>query len=224
MLITLPDLLDAPTLAGVRESLQQAAWQNGKRSADGKTREVKQSQTVSGQHASAREASGAIVERLSQHQGFKAAALPKVILPLQFCRYVEGAGYGLHLDKPLMGTSHGSIRTDISATIFISESSEYEGGDLVFETDYGVQYVRAEAGQAVLYPASTLHRVEPVTRGTRVVAITWIQSQVRDPAKRKILFDLAQVATELDAASAHDDHALRIRQSQFNLLRLWAEP
>jgi len=139
------------------------------------------------------------------------------------CRYDAGMSYGDHLDLPLMGTANGAIRTDISATVFLSDSADYEGGELVFASDYGTHRVRGKAGEAVLYPASTLHRVEPVLRGTRLVAITWIQSLVRDAAKRKIVFDLAQVATALDATGTNDEHARCLRQSQFNLLRMWAE-
>jgi PKHD-type hydroxylase len=223
MIVTLPDLLDPATLSAVREALANASWQDGKSSAQGKAREVKHNLVVPLEHPASVAAGRSILERFSQHDGFKAAALPKVIMPLKLCRYDAGMGYGDHLDLPLMGTSSGGIRTDISVTVFLSESADYEGGDLVFESDYGTHRVRGRAGEAVLYPASTLHRVEPVVRGTRLVAITWIQSLVRDPAKRKIVFDLAQVATALDAAGGNDRYARSVRQSQFNLLRLWAE-
>ncbi len=224
MIVTLPDLLDDETLEAVHDALDAAPWQDGKRSAHGSTREIKHSLTVAREHETSRTAGRLILERLSQHPGFKAAALPKVILPLEFCRYDEGMGYGNHLDLPLMGSTSGALRTDISLTVFLTDCSEYEGGDLVFESEYGTQRVRGRAGEAVLYPASTVHRVEPVTRGSRRVAISWIQSQIRDPAKRKLVFDLAQLATDLEASGAASEHVLRLRSSQFNLLRLWAEP
>ncbi len=223
MIVTLPDLLDARTLKAAREALTGAPWQDGKSTAHGKAREAKHNLVVPLEHPCSVSAGRLVLERLSQHDGFKAAALPKVIMPLKFCRYDAGMGYGDHLDLPLMGTTSGGIRTDISVTVFLSDRADYEGGDLVFESDYGTQRVRGNAGEAVLYPASTLHRVEPVVRGTRLVAISWIQSLVRDAAKRKIVFDLAQVATALDASGQSDEHARTIRQSQFNLLRLWAE-
>lgn len=223
MIVTLPDLLDPTSLAAVRQALVGAPWQDGKGSAHGKARDAKHNLVVPVEHATSVAAGRPVLERLSQHDGFKAAALPKVILPLKFCRYDAGMGYGDHLDLPLMGTATGGIRTDISVTVFLSDSADYEGGDLVFASDYGTHRVRGKAGEAVLYPASTLHRVEPVLRGTRLVAITWIQSLVRDAAKRKIVFDLAQVATALDSSGANDEHARTLRQSQFNLLRLWAE-
>lgn len=223
MIITLPDLLDEPTLRSVRQALSAAPWQDGKSSAHGRARDAKNNLVVPLEHPASIAAGRFVLERLSQHEGFKAAALPKVIMPLKFCRYDAGMGYGDHLDLPLMGTASGGIRTDISVTVFLSDSADYEGGDLVFESDYGGQRVRGRAGEAVLYPASTLHRVEPVSRGSRLVAISWIQSLVRDPAKRKIVFDLAQVATELDASGGQDSQVRRVRQSQFNLLRLWAE-
>jgi PKHD-type hydroxylase len=223
MIVTLPDLLDDRTLSSVRAALASAPWQDGKGSAHGKARDAKHNLVVPLEHAASQAAGRFVLERLSQHEGFKAAALPKVIMPLKFCRYDAGMSYGDHLDLPLMGTANGGIRTDISATVFLSDSADYEGGDLVFASDYGTHRVRGKAGEAVLYPASTLHRVEPVLRGTRLVAITWIQSLVRDAAKRKIVFDLAQVATALDATGTSDEHVQSLRQSQFNLLRMWAE-
>jgi PKHD-type hydroxylase len=223
MIVTLPDLLDAPTLDRVRQTLLDAPWQDGKDSAQGHARDVKHSLVVPLEHPSSQAAGRILLECLAQHPGFKAAALPKLILPLKFCRYDVGMGYGDHLDLPLMGTTSGAIRTDLSMTVFLSDPASYEGGELVFDSDYGTHRVRGEAGEAVLYPASTLHRVEPVRRGTRAVAITWIQSLVRDAAKRKILFDVAQVATALEASGSHEAHVRSLRQSQYNLLRLWAE-
>lgn len=223
MIVTLADLLDRASLDAVRQSLANAPWQDGKGSAHGKAREAKNNLVVPLEHPASVAAGRVVLERLSQHEGFRAAALPKVIMPLKFCRYDAGMGYGDHLDLPLMGTTTGGIRTDISATIFLSDAADYEGGDLVFASDYGTHRVRGKAGEAVLYPASTLHRVDPVVRGSRLVAITWIQSLVRDAARRKIVFDLAQVATALDASGKNDEQARTIRQSQFNLLRLWAE-
>jgi PKHD-type hydroxylase len=223
MIVTLPDLLEPSTLASVRQALVGATWQDGKSTAHGKARDAKHNLVVPVEHAASVAAGRLVLERFAQHEGFRAAALPKVILPLKFCRYDEGMGYGDHLDLPLMGTASGGIRTDISVTVFLSDSADYDGGDLVFESDYGTQRVRGRAGEAVLYPASTLHRVEPVTRGTRLVAISWIQSLVRDATKRKIVFDLAQVATALDARGQGDEEARLLRQSQFNLLRMWAE-
>lgn len=225
MIVTLPDLLDPPTLEAARQALVNAAWQDGRSTAHGRARDAKHNLVVPADHPASITAGRIVLERFSRHDGFKAAALPKVILPLKFCRYDVGMGYGDHLDLPLMGAGAGAggIRTDISVTVFLSDTADYEGGDLVFESEYGTQRVRGRAGEAVLYPASTLHRVEPVSRGSRLVAISWIQSLVRDAAKRKIVFDLAQVATSLDASGKHDEEALTIRKSQFNLLRLWAE-
>lgn len=222
MIVTLPELLDEESLGAVRAALVGAPWQDGKGSAHGRARDRKHNLVVSVEHAASVNAGRLVLGRFAEHEGFKAAALPKVILPLKFCRYDVGMGYGDHLDLPLMGTASGGIRTDISVTVFLSDPTDYDGGDLVFESEYGTQRVRGDAGEAVLYPASTLHRVEPVTRGTRLVAISWIQSLVRDPSQRKIVFDLAQVATELDAAN-QEAQARVVRQSQFNLLRMWAE-
>lgn len=222
MIVSLPELLDPPSLNAVRQALTGAPWEDGKSSAQGTARDVKDNLVVPLEHPASQAAGRIVLDRLAQHEGFRAAALPKVIYPLKFCRYDVGMGYGDHLDLPLMGTATGAIRADISMTVFLSDGSDYTGGELVFESDYGSHRVRGAAGEAVLYPASTVHRVEPVVRGTRLVAITWLQSLVRDAAKRKIVFDLAQVATALDAAGT-SPHVRTLRQTQFNLLRLWAE-
>jgi len=223
VIIRLPELLDTESVNGARAALERAPWEDGAQSALGQAREVKRNLVVPLEHAASRAAGGIVLARLGRHDGFKAAALPKTILPLKFCRYDQDMGYGDHLDLPMMGAGAAGIRTDISMTVFLSAQDDYAGGDLVFESDYGVHRVRGNAGDAVLYPASTLHRVEPVARGSRLVAITWIQSLVRDPAKRRVLYDLAQVASKLEGDRLRFDEMLRLRKSHYNLLRMWAE-
>jgi PKHD-type hydroxylase len=223
VIVRLPGLLDAATLENVTAKLEGAPWEDGKSTAHGRARDVKHNLVVPSEHEASRHAGRPILECLARHEGFRAAALPKTILPLKFCRYDAGMGYGAHLDLPMMGTARGAIRTDISMTIYLSDPDAYAGGDLVFETDYGVHRMRGGAGDAVLYPASTLHAVEPVEHGTRLVAITWVQSAVRDPAQRRILFDIAQVATALETEDARAEEVLKLRKSHYNLLRAWAE-
>ena len=164
-----------------------------------------------------------ILARLNTSDAFKAAAVPHTILPLRFCRYDVGMAYGTHLDLPIMGTASGSIRTDLSMTVFLTDPNDYEGGALVFESEYGTKSVRGAAGDAVIYPSSLLHRVEPVTQGSRMVAISWMQSMVRDPAARKILFDIVQVASKLEQTAANSPESLLLRQAHYNLLRMWAD-
>src|SRR5665213_1716370 len=165
MIVTLPDLLDPPSLDAVRQALAGSPWQDGKSSAQGTARDAKHNLVVPLEHPSSLAAGRIVLDRLAQHEGFRAAALPKMILPLKFCRYDVGMSYGDHLDLPLMGTASGAVRADISMTVFLSDSSDYTGGDLVFDSDYGTHRVRGAAGEDVLYPASTVHRVEPIVRG-----------------------------------------------------------
>jgi PKHD-type hydroxylase len=220
VIVRLPDLLDAATVKAALDALRDAAWEDGKGSAHGKAKDVKNTLVLPLESKASQAAGRILLERLASHEGFKAAALPKVILPPKFSRYDTGMAYGNHLDLPMMGTASGAIRTDISLTVFLTD--DYEGGDLVFESDYGVHRVHGKGGEAVLYPASTLHRVEPVTKGSRVVALSWIQSMVRDPAQRRILFDLAQVATAIDGPE-REKLAVTLRKSQYNLLRMWGD-
>lgn len=221
MLIHFPDLLDEATLSEVTAALADADWVDGKSSAHGSAREVKNNQVVPVDHPVSKAAGQKLLARLGAHDAFRAAALPRTVMPFQFCRYDPGMQYGDHLDLPLMGTASGAVRTDLSMTLFLSAPDSYKGGSLVFESGYGRHVVRGAAGEAVLYPSSTLHRVEPVSEGRRLVAITWMQSMVRDVTQRQILFKLAQSATQLEAKG--DPLAADIRHAQYNLLRMWAE-
>lgn len=224
MIVRFARLLDAAAVQAVLGHLDRATWEDGKQTALGKTRLVKNNLVVPIEHDCSRAAGQIILERLAKHEAFRAAALPKTILPLRFCRYDEGMGYGAHLDLPLMPTASGAIRTDISMTVFLNDSSDYEGGELVFDSDHGEQRLRGSLGEAVLYPASTFHRVEPVTRGRRLVAVTWIHSMVRDATSRRILFDLAQVASALEVDEAPSQRAATVRKVYYDLMRMWAEP
>jgi PKHD-type hydroxylase len=224
MIVRFPGLLDSPTIASIREHLARATWEDGKQTALGKARLVKSNQVVPIEQEASKLAGQLIFERLGKHEAFRAAALPKTILPLRFCRYDVGMSYGSHLDLPLMPTANQALRTDVSMTIFLTDGAEYDGGELVFESDAGEQRISGTAGEAVLYPASTYHRVEPVTKGTRVVAATWIQSMIRDATQRRILYDLAQVASGLEAKESQAEQALRVRKSYYDLIRMWAEP
>jgi PKHD-type hydroxylase len=223
MLVRLTKLLDTATVVRARELLARATWKDGRASARGRAKEVKHNLVVPQDDPASQECNQLLLQRLSVDEGFRAAVLPRTIMPLKFCRYDEGMAYGDHLDLPLMGTATGAIRTDLSMSVFLSDPSDYDGGALVFDSDYGRREVRGEAGEAVIYPSSTTHRVTPVTRGSRLVAITWIQSMVRDSAQRRILYDLAQVATELESSTMDPSLGDTLRRTQYNLLRLWAE-
>ena len=146
------------------------------------------------------------------------------MIPVRFCRYELNMGYGDHLDVPLMSTGDGKpFRSDLSMTVFLSDPSTYLGGALVFQSEYGQREVRGAAGSVVVYPSSTLHRVEPVTKGSRVVGITWVESLIRDPAHRKIVFDLANAIDDLETRHGTTSEIGVLRQTHYNLIRTWAE-
>ena len=162
-----------------------------------------------------RKAGAIIVESLSAHDLFNLAALPSVLHPPLFSRYEKAMEYPDHIDVAIMS----GVRTDLAVTLFLSEKDEYDGGDLVVDTGYGVRTYRLDAGDAVVYPASMVHRVDMVTRGTRLVAALWVQSLVRNPIQRQILYDLGLSMRDLE----HTSCGPRLRRSYWNLVRLWSE-
>ncbi|NRA34197.1 MAG: Fe2+-dependent dioxygenase [Polyangiaceae bacterium] len=223
MLTVIKGLLEATAAKELVDALSGAPFVDGAATAQGATKTVKHSLQLPVEHALSQKLGRVILARLNTSDAFKAAAVPHTILPLRFCRYDVDMAYGTHLDLPIMGTPSGSIRTDLSMTVFLTDPNDYDGGVLVFESEYGTKSVRGAAGDAVIYPSSLLHRVEPVTRGSRMVAISWMQSMVRDPAARKILFDIVQVASKLEQTAANSPESLLLRQAHYNLLRMWAD-
>ncbi|QEF98930.1 PKHD-type hydroxylase [Stieleria maiorica] len=220
MLINVRNVLNSEQLSQMQRWLGEAEFQDGKLTAGKAAREVKQNLQASGGWQYAREAEKLIVSALQTSQPFLLSARPKVIAAPMFACYREGMSYGRHLDNPLMGRSH-PLRTDVSVTVFLNDPDQYEGGQLVIESDAGPLSVKGNAGDAVVYPATTLHRVEPVTAGERLVAVTWVQSMVRSAEQRRILFDLSVLTSQL-AESRHQSKELA-EKCQFNLFRMWAD-
>ena len=166
-----------------------------------------------------------ILSALGQNALFISAALPSRVFPPLFNRYRGGHSFGTHVDnaiRQIAGTSH-RIRTDLSATLFLSSPDEYDGGDLQVEDTYGVHSVKLPAGHMVLYPATSLHRVTPVTRGVRLASFFWIQSLVRDDAERTLLFDLDTAIQRINAESSGHPAAVQLTGVYHNLVRRWAE-
>jgi PKHD-type hydroxylase len=164
-----------------------------------------------------KEAGAIVTDCLNAHDSFLMAARPQVILPPLFSRYDTGMEYPSHIDQAIVG----GHRTDISITIFLNEPDTYQGGELVVENGNGEQRYRLNAGDAIAYPSSTIHHVAKVTQGTRLAAVLWIQSRVRDPAKRQILYDIGATVQYLNLVEG--PYSERLRQSYFNLTRLWAD-
>ena len=225
MLITIDEVLGKDEVRQFRAHLDGAEWQDGARSAGSLARHVKQNLQLDEHGEPAVSLGNYILKNLGNHPAFIAAALPREIYPPKFNRYEGGGTYGLHIDSavmPLPGVRK-NLRTDLAATVFLSEPDEYDGGELEIETAFGAQSVKLEAGSMVLYPASSLHQVTPVTRGARLAAFFWIESLVADESARTMLFDLDQAIQSLTATlGAQDKELLRLTGLYHNLLRRWA--
>lgn len=226
MLIVVENVLSKDEVAQFRGHLEHAHWQDGAQTAGTLAAGVKRNQQVNEDTDLAIQLGNHILRRLGNHALFVSAALPEKIYPPKFNRYSGGGHYGAHVDgavMPLPG-GHGTLRSDLSATLFLCEPEEYDGGELTIETAFGAQQVKLSAGDLVLYPSSSLHRVEPVTRGTRTCSFFWIQSMVRDEGKRTLLFDLDQSIQSLTPRQPEGDtDILQLTGVYHNLLRRWAE-
>ncbi|MFM7426718.1 MAG: Fe2+-dependent dioxygenase [Elainella sp.] len=219
-LYCLPDLLTVSEQVWLREQLAAAPFLSGKQTAGKYAQMVKQNTQLDPESAAYAEVSQLIVAALARSQRFQQIAYPKLIHPPLFSRYGPGMAYGTHVDSAIMGTA--SLRADLSLTIFLSDPASYEGGELVIQGDGGDCPIKLPAGSMVVYPASTLHRVEPVRSGVRLAAVTWVQSLVRDPSQREMLRDLSQVRDSLATQQSHRYEANLIAKTHANLLRQWA--
>ncbi|WP_428332569.1 Fe2+-dependent dioxygenase [Novosphingobium sp.] len=226
MLIHIPALLGAEQVAALRSHLDGAAWSDGAVTAGFQSGRVKDNLQVGSDSAIGRELGLVVIRALETSPAFLSAALPRHVFPPLFNRYDAGMGFGTHIDnavRQVPGTGQ-RMRTDLSATLFLSDPATYDGGELVIDDTYGAHRVKPAAGDMVLYPARSLHRVEPVTRGSRVAAFFWVQSMVKSGDHREMLHDLDQSIQALGAPSAHDDPAIiRLSALYHNLLREWGE-
>ena len=210
-----------------RAQLDAAAWEDGAATAGTLAKSVKRNQQITDGSELCQRLGQHILRRLSSTPLFISAALPRTIYPPKFNRYADGGTYGAHVDSALMFLpgSHQQMRTDLSATLFLAEPEEYDGGELEVEGPFGVQAVKLAAGDMVLYPSSSLHRVTSVTRGARVASFFWIESLVQDEGERTLLFDLDQSIQQLTPLVAPDDPRLvQLTGVYHNLLRRWARP
>ncbi len=226
MLIAILDVLDAAGVARVRALIDQAEWIDGNATSGPQSALAKRNEQLPEDSAAAREAGGMVLDALGRSALFVAAALPLKVFPPLFNRYAGGQDFGLHVDNAIRmkrGTDF-RIRSDLSATLFLDDPETYDGGELVIEDQFGPQSVKLAAGDMVLYPASSLHRVTPVTRGVRTASFFWLQSMVRDDGARRILFDLDQGVQAVAAAQGQGDPAtVRLTGVYHNLLRRWAD-
>lgn len=221
MILCIADLLAEDLVSDLASTLDAASFEDGRATAGWHARLVKRNEQAAGADA-LQAAARAVETALGENALFRMAALPRRVRPVMFSRYRPGMDYGSHLDDAMMG-GDDPVRTDISVTVFLSDPASYEGGELVIETSGGEDAYKLAAGSAILYPASTLHRVEPVRAGERRAAVTWVQSLVRDPGRREILFDLDTARRELFEREEKSAVFDLISKSYANLLRRWAE-
>jgi PKHD-type hydroxylase len=220
--IVLPGAVPPEIVARLRALMERGPLVSGKLTAVGRARDIKENLMLAPDSSAAREAVELLVGALKENQAFQAAAWPEAMLRPLFCRYAVGGKYGDHVDGAMMGDATEQVRCDVAMTVCLSDAAEYEGGELVMDAAGVPTAWRGKAGDVIVYPAGTLHRVNPVTSGARDVAITWIQSMVRDAACRRILYDLKNALDAFDALPTPPAEAEAIRRSYFNLIRMWA--
>ena len=225
VLLSVPDLLTAGQVAEARRLLASADWIDGRVTAGHQSARAKDNMQLPEDHPTARQLGEMILKALGQNALFISAALPSKVFPPLFNRYQGGQSFGTHVDnaiRQVTGTPH-YIRTDLSATLFLAQPDEYEGGELIIEDTYGVHKVKLPAGHLILYPSTSLHHVRPVTRGARLASFCWIQSMVRDDGQRMVLFDLDTAIQRLNTDLPDHPSAVQLTGVYHNLLRRWAE-
>ncbi|NBC49038.1 MAG: Fe2+-dependent dioxygenase [Gammaproteobacteria bacterium] len=223
MLLTIPELLNPAQLQKVRELLADAPFVDGKLSAGFAASRVKRNEEMRQDPERMKLLVRVLMASLGHNERFRFAALPHRVADPIFARYRPGMTYGDHVDDPIMGTSGPRFRTDVSMTLFLNPPEDYEGGELVMRTSFGDRRVKLPAGDAVIYPASSLHQVAEVTAGERLVALTWVQSYVRDPAQRELLYELNLAREALLKAAPEAEHTAQVDRSYANLVRMWSE-
>jgi PKHD-type hydroxylase len=207
----------------IHDLVDRSSFRDGKATAGVAARLVKRNEEMTPDEQAQQLLNRILMSSLGEQQLFHYAAMPAKLADFILARYDPEMEYGDHVDEPVMGGPGPKFRTDISMTVFLTSPESYDGGELVIRTSFGENRVKLAAGDAVIYPSSSLHHVAKVTRGQRVVALTWIQSQVRDPARREILFDLAMTRDRLHEQESGSELHQRIDRSYANLLRMWAE-
>jgi PKHD-type hydroxylase len=225
MLITIPDVLNPAQIAHARQLLSSAEWVDGRVTAGHQSAQVKDNLQIPESSPAAQEIGNMILAALGQNPLFVSSALPMKVFPPLFNSYGGGQSFGTHVDNAIRhvkGSSH-RVRSDLSATLFLTPPEDYDGGELVIQDTYGVHKAKLPLGHMVLYPSSSLHRVEPVTRGRRVSSFFWIQSMVRNDSQRSLLFDLDNAAQRVNRDLPSSPAAVQLTGIYHNLLRQWAE-
>jgi len=226
MLLKIEQVLDAAGLARARELLASAPWADGRTTAGRQAAQVKNNQQLQPGSEQHRELQALVLQALEKHPLFFSATLPKRVLPPLFNRYAGAANaYGDHVDQAVRYLPGGTqrVRTDISCTLFLSEPTGYDGGELVIADTYGEQRVKLAAGDLILYPGTSVHRVEPVTRGERLASFFWIESMIRSAEQRRLLYDMDMSLMRLRGELGEDEALVQLTGTYHNLLRMWAD-
>jgi PKHD-type hydroxylase len=225
MLLHVPDVLSPDTVKRCREILLSASWVDGKVTAGTQSEQVKNNTQLAENSDAAKTVRTIVMDNLSKSALFFTAALPRKIYPPLFNRYEGSANsFGSHVDNAVRthAASATHVRTDLSATLFFSNPDEYDGGELVIEDTFGHHKVKLAAGDLILYPSSSVHRVEPVTRGARIASFFWIESMVRDTEQRRLLFDIDMAIMALRQAQGDSAETVKLTSCYHNLVRMWA--
>jgi PKHD-type hydroxylase len=222
MLLRIPAVLNGKQLQTVRQLLAHAPFVDGKLSAGLAAKRVKHNEEVAQDAAQLKQLNDIVMGSLVANPVYRNGALPQRVAAPFYVRYTAAMGYGDHVDDPVMGPG-SRYRSDIAVTIFLSNPQSYEGGELIVRTSFGDRDIKLAAGDGVMYPASSLHRVAPVSRGERLVAVTWVQSLVRDAAKRELLYELNLAREKLLQTLPDAEETGRVNAAYVNLVRMWAE-
>jgi PKHD-type hydroxylase len=225
MMVHIPKVLTAEQVARCRAVMEKAAWVDGRVTAGHQSAQVKNNLQLPEGSPEARELGNIVIDALARSNLFMSAVLPKQVFPPLFNRYDAGMTFGSHVDNSIRGIPGTGmrIRTDISSTLFISSPEDYDGGELVVEDTYGTHSVKLPAGDMIVYPATSLHNVTPITRGSRIASFFWTQSMIRDESKRSLLFDMDMAIIKLGRDHPEHPSAVELTAVYHNLLRQWAE-
>lgn len=222
-MLHVPGVLSGEEVRSIREALDSAEWVDGRATVGEQGARVKRNRQLAESSPVGAKLGQAVLKALYRTPMFISAALPHKIVPPLFNRYEGGENYGMHVDGAVRLVNNQSLRTDLSCTLFLSEPGEYEGGELVVSDTYGLHEVKLPAGDLILYPSSSLHRVEPVTSGARTSSFFWLQSMVRDDAKRALLFEMDTTIQKLRELHGESEQTVALTGNYHNLLRMWAE-
>lgn len=223
MLVTIPNVLNDEDIRVIQDLMATANFREGTASAGSEAKRVKNNHEMFISEVETQRLNNLVMGKLIKHPDYIATAFAAKIAAPYYAKYTTGMNYGNHVDDPIMGPPNQRYRSDISITIFLNGAKEYDGGELIINTSFGEQSIKLNAGDVVLYPSSSTHRVAEVTRGERLVAVTWLQSTVRDPAKREILYNISQARESLIQSAPTASETTQLSNAYMNLVRMWSD-